>query len=212
MNHGASPTTSFWLPPSLIMPPKYSIQVWGWGYMKEGLTRSCFHAEFLEFQSYSRHRNHFDIDSKQTHSEEIQVIPMKRFSEVMKTFCFAFGEKHWHLVGKKWFNNLRVSKNQSSKHSFFFIKCKNWIDQKNKLETSSTYIHTNPGKGNRLPKTNWKQDNLAEQKSKGNKLPWTTKNQREHAPLNKPESHKAINLHKEQTSKQWKHLLGDPKN
>jgi hypothetical protein len=33
-----------------------------------------------------------DIDSKQTHSEEIQVIPMKRFSEVMKTFCFAFDE------------------------------------------------------------------------------------------------------------------------
>jgi len=56
------------------------------------LTRSCFHAEFLEFQSYSRHRNHFDTHSKQTHSEEIQVIPMKRFSEVMKTLCFAFVE------------------------------------------------------------------------------------------------------------------------
>ena len=56
------------------------------------LTRSCFHAEFLEFQSYSSNRNHFDIDSKQTHSEEIQVIPMERFSEVMKTFCFDFGE------------------------------------------------------------------------------------------------------------------------
>ena len=62
--------------------------------MKEGLVRSCFHAEILEFQNYSRHRNHFDIDSKQTHSEEIQVIPMERFPEVMKTFCFAFGEKH----------------------------------------------------------------------------------------------------------------------
>jgi hypothetical protein len=54
-----------------------------------------FHEEFfLEFQSYSRHKNHFDIDSKQTHSEEIQVIPMERFPEVMKTFCFAFSEKH----------------------------------------------------------------------------------------------------------------------
>jgi len=60
--------------------------------MKEGLTRSCFHAKNLEFQSYSRHRNHFNIDSKQTHSEKIQMIPMKRFSEVMKTFCFAFDE------------------------------------------------------------------------------------------------------------------------
>jgi hypothetical protein len=54
--------------------------------------RSCFHAEFLEFQSYSRCKNHFDIDSKQTHSAEIQVIPMERFSDVMKTFCFDFGE------------------------------------------------------------------------------------------------------------------------
>jgi hypothetical protein len=61
--------------------------------MKEGLTRSCFHAEILEFQSYSRHKNHFDIDSKQTYSEEIQVIPIEGFSEVMKTFCFDFGEK-----------------------------------------------------------------------------------------------------------------------
>ena len=33
--------------------------------------------KFLEFQSYFRHRNHFDIDSKQTHFEEIQVIPME---------------------------------------------------------------------------------------------------------------------------------------
>jgi hypothetical protein len=54
--------------------------------VKEGLTKSCFHVEILEFQSYSRHRNYFDIDSKQTRSEEIQVIPMERFSEVMKTF------------------------------------------------------------------------------------------------------------------------------
>jgi hypothetical protein len=35
---------------------------------------------FLEFQSYSKHRNQFDIGLKQTHSEEIQVIPMDRFS------------------------------------------------------------------------------------------------------------------------------------
>ena len=54
------------------------------------LTRSCFHAEFSEFQSYSTKRNHFDIDSKQTHSEEIQVIPIERFSDVMKTFSFDF--------------------------------------------------------------------------------------------------------------------------
>jgi hypothetical protein len=62
--------------------------------VKEGLTRCCFHTEILEFQSYSRHKNHFEIDSKQTYSEEIQVISMEGFSEVMKTFCFDFGEKY----------------------------------------------------------------------------------------------------------------------
>jgi len=62
--------------------------------VKEGLARGCFQAKFLEFQSYSRHRNHFNIDSKQTPSEEIQVIPIERFSEVMKTFYFAFGKKY----------------------------------------------------------------------------------------------------------------------
>jgi hypothetical protein len=67
--------------------------------VKEGLTRSCFHVEILEFQSYSRHRNHFEIDSKRTHSEEIQVIPMERFSKVMETFCFAFGEKYEVTLG-----------------------------------------------------------------------------------------------------------------
>jgi hypothetical protein len=60
--------------------------------------------KFLEFQSYSRHINPFDIDSKRTHSEEIQVIPMERLSEVMKMFCFAFGEKYKVIFGwSKWF-------------------------------------------------------------------------------------------------------------
>ena len=67
--------------------------------MEEGLIRSCFHAEILEFQSYFRHRNYFDIDSNQTRSEEIQVIPIERFSKVMKTFCFDFGEKYEVTLG-----------------------------------------------------------------------------------------------------------------
>jgi len=74
--------------------------------VKEGLTRSCFYVEILEFQSYSRHRNHFDIDSKQTHSKEIQVIPMERFSEVMKTFCFAFDEKYKVTLG--WSKRFKI--------------------------------------------------------------------------------------------------------
>ena len=41
-------------------------------------------------QKFWNFKNHFDIDSKQTHSEEIQVISMERFSEVMKFFLFCF--------------------------------------------------------------------------------------------------------------------------
>jgi hypothetical protein len=72
--------------------------------MKKGLTKSCFHAEFLEFQSYSKHTNHFDIDLKQTNFEEIQVIPMERFSEVMNFFFFYFWRKCEVTFGwSKWF-------------------------------------------------------------------------------------------------------------
>jgi hypothetical protein len=84
----------------------------------------------LEFQSYSKHKNHFDIDSKQTYSEEIQVIPIERFSDVMKIFCFAFGEKNmkWHLVGKKCLRfNLRGSKNQVFKTFILFAWIMIWF-------------------------------------------------------------------------------------
>jgi len=50
--------------------------------------------------------NHFDIDSKQTHSEEIQVIPTERFLEVMKTFCFDFGEKYEVTLG--WSKRFKI--------------------------------------------------------------------------------------------------------
>jgi hypothetical protein len=74
--------------------------------VKEGLKRSCFHAEILEFQSYSKHKNHFYIDSKQTCSKEIQVIPMERFSEVMKTFCSSFGVKYEVTLG--WSKRFKI--------------------------------------------------------------------------------------------------------
>ena len=41
---------------------------------------------------------------------------------MMKTFCFAFGEKHEVILGlvKNGLRfNLRVTKNQPSKHSFY---------------------------------------------------------------------------------------------
>jgi hypothetical protein len=87
----------FWIAPQLDHTP----QVFNLGFFLEMrlcerrfrlFTRSCFHVEFfffLEFQSYSRHKNHFDISLKQTCSEEIQVIPMDKFSKLMKTFCFT---------------------------------------------------------------------------------------------------------------------------
>jgi hypothetical protein len=100
----SQPYQEFLIAPQLDHALKYSIRVWGWGYVKEGLTRSCFHAEILEFQSYSRHKNHFDIDSKQIYSEEIQVIPMERFSEMMKTFYLLLVKNtKWHLVCQKRF-------------------------------------------------------------------------------------------------------------
>jgi len=82
--------------------------------------RNCFQVEILKFQSYSKHRNHFDIGLKQTRYEEIQVVPIDRFSEVMKTFCFVFGENiKWYFVGQRGSNfNLKVTGNRSSKHSF----------------------------------------------------------------------------------------------
>jgi hypothetical protein len=57
-------------------------------------TRNYFLAKILEFQNYSKRRNHFDIGLKQTRYEEIQVIPIDRFSEVMKEFLFCFCWKY----------------------------------------------------------------------------------------------------------------------
>jgi hypothetical protein len=83
---------------SLIMPPKCSI----WVFFLDGVmwkkvwlfTRNYFLAKILEFQNYSKRRNHFDIGLKQTRYEEIQVIPIDRFSEVMKEFLFCFCWKY----------------------------------------------------------------------------------------------------------------------
>jgi hypothetical protein len=92
-------------PPQLDHPPSIQFGFGDKANVKEGLT-SCFHAELFEFQSYSTHRNHFDIDSKKTCSKEIQVISMERFSEVMKTFCFAFGEKYEVTLG--WSKRFKI--------------------------------------------------------------------------------------------------------
>lgn len=118
-NHEADSTRCFWLPSSLIMPPGMQIRfgdeaMWRKIWL---FTKNCFHDEFLEFQSYSRYRNHFDVCSKQTHSEENQVIPIERFSDVMKTFCFDFWWKIWSdiwLVTKGLNFNLRIIENRLS--------------------------------------------------------------------------------------------------
>jgi hypothetical protein len=58
----------FGLFPNLIMPLKCSFLG------KRLCERICFHREFLEFQSYSKLENHFNVGLKQTCSEEIQVF------------------------------------------------------------------------------------------------------------------------------------------
>jgi hypothetical protein len=50
------------------------------------------------------------------------VIPVERFSEVMKTFCFDFGEKYevtfgWSKNCSKF--NLKVTENRFLKHLFY---------------------------------------------------------------------------------------------
>ena len=66
------------------------------------LQGAIFMQNFWNFKSYSRHRNHFDVCSKQTHSEGIQVIPMERFSEVMALLVLILVKNmKWHLDGHK---------------------------------------------------------------------------------------------------------------
>jgi len=62
----------------------------------EGLViyKELFSCRNFGIQNYSKHRNHFDIGLKQTRSEEIQVIPIDRFSEVMKESLFCFCLKY----------------------------------------------------------------------------------------------------------------------
>jgi len=123
----SQPYRVFFIAPQLDHAPKCSIRVWEWGYVKEGLTRSCFHAEILEFQSYSRHRNHFGLDSKQTRSEEIQVIPIERFSEMMKTFYLLLVKNmKWHLVCQKRFKfQIWGLLRTESVQSIYFISMNN---------------------------------------------------------------------------------------
>jgi hypothetical protein len=72
----------FGLPSQLDHAPKCSIWVFfGDKVVWKNIllfTRSCFHGEFLEFQSYSKHKNQFRVSLKQTCSKEIQVIPMDK--------------------------------------------------------------------------------------------------------------------------------------
>jgi len=80
-------------------------------------TKSCFHKELLEFQSYSK--KSFWCLFKTNLFWKIQATLMDMFAWVLKNICFAFGQVKWCLIGQKGSNfNLRVSKKQCSKHSF----------------------------------------------------------------------------------------------
>jgi hypothetical protein len=74
--------------------------------VKEGFTRSFFF--FLQDFWNSKAIPDTEIILTSVQSKlilkKIQVIPMERLSEVMKTFCFAFGEKYEVTFGwSKWF-------------------------------------------------------------------------------------------------------------
>jgi len=123
-NRGASSARCFWLPPSLIMPPSIQIMFGDEDMWKKVwlFTRSCFHAEFLEFQSYSTNRNHFDIDSKQNSFWQNSSDSYGEVFRCDENFCFDFWWKIWSdiwLVIKGWNFNLRVNENRFSKHSFY---------------------------------------------------------------------------------------------
>ena len=83
--------------------------------------------------------------------------------------------------------------------NFFFLKCKNIIDQK--CAGDQQY------KEKRIKSLDQfkSKTSLLNRKTKGTDSR-DQQNQREQAPLNKHQSHKA-----KQTSIQWKHRLGDPK-
>ena len=89
---------------------------------------------FLEFQSYSRHRNHFDIDSKQTHSEEIQVIPMERFSEVMNLLSWFWWKYEVTFGWSKWFKIQYESFNEPVFKAFILFV---WIIELGSHEKAS---------------------------------------------------------------------------
>jgi len=73
-------------------------------------TRSCFHAEFLEFQSYSSNRNHFDIDSKQN---SFWQNSSDSYGEVFRNdgkFLFLFWWKsEEHKVTSSWSQKVEIS-------------------------------------------------------------------------------------------------------
>jgi len=105
----SQPYHEFLIAPQFDHAPKCSIRVWGWGYVKEGLTRSCFHAEILEFQKSFWHwfkANSFWRNSSDFYGEVF------RSDEIFFVLLLVKNMK-WHLVGKKGLRfNLRGSKNQ----------------------------------------------------------------------------------------------------
>ena len=64
-------------------------------------TRSWFHGEFLEFQSYSKQKS-FCCLFKTNLFWKIQAILMDRFAWVLKNFCFPFGDVKWWVQDLVW--------------------------------------------------------------------------------------------------------------
>jgi len=62
---------------------------------------------FWNFKAIPRTEIILTSIQSRTHSDKIQVIPMKRFLEMMENFCFDFGEKYEVTFG--WSQKVEIS-------------------------------------------------------------------------------------------------------
>jgi hypothetical protein len=66
-----------------------------------------FMQNFWNFKAIPRTEIILTSIQSRTHSDKIQVIPMEKFSDVMKTFVLIFGEKYEVTFG--WSQKVEIS-------------------------------------------------------------------------------------------------------
>jgi hypothetical protein len=104
----------FLLPPGFFFGMRLCERIFGY-------LQGVFLWEFLEFQSYSKHKDHFNVSLKQICSKNNSS---DSFGQVWKSLFCCFGKSvKWCFIGQNGSSfNLRVLENQSSKHSFYLYE------------------------------------------------------------------------------------------